>query len=127
MRNKGFTLVEVMIVVAILAILASLLIPNLVRVRVDANDSAAQAALKTISTSLENYFVNNNQYPATTTALIGLSPPYLNKDYFAGVHDGFTYTANLTNYTYSVIAVPTDSNHGNYSYTITTGGVLTRN
>jgi prepilin-type N-terminal cleavage/methylation domain-containing protein len=126
-RNCGFTLVEMMLVVAIIALLASMAIPNLLRARIVANDAAAQAALKAISTAMETYMTNNRVYPPDTVTLVTSSPAYLITDYFTGAHNGFTFTATLTDQSYSVTAVPISANHGSTSYTVSTGGVLVAN
>jgi len=50
-RNKGFTLIELMIVIAIIAIIAAIAIPNLLQARKNGNEAAAIGALKTFATS----------------------------------------------------------------------------
>jgi type II secretion system protein G len=71
--QKGFTLIELMIVIAIIAILAAILIPNFLHARAESQTSACEGNLKQIATALEEYSVDNSgQYPAAanvTTAL----------------------------------------------------------
>ena len=125
LNNSGFTLVEIMIVVAIIALLAAIAIPNLVRAKVSSNDAVAKATLKSIATAFENYYTTNNQYPPATTSLIGAAPPYLTLDYFTGTHNGFTYSvASLTSYTYQISANPVSTNLGTTTFTISTGSVI---
>ncbi len=68
-QNSGFTLVEIMIVVAIIALLAATAIPNILRGRVSANESAAIENLQALQSALEMYRSVNNVYPATNTWL----------------------------------------------------------
>ncbi|MCA9407475.1 MAG: prepilin-type N-terminal cleavage/methylation domain-containing protein [Candidatus Omnitrophica bacterium] len=125
--KKAFTLVEIMIVVAIIAMIVAVAIPNLLRARVESNDASAKAALKSISTALESYAALNSVYPTVTNDLLAATPPYLQIDYFSGPHNGFTFNANLTQYTYQITAVPVNSSAGSGSFTISTGAVLVEN
>ena len=126
-RNNGFSLVEVLVVVAIIAAIATILIPNIIRNRVLANDAVTQKTLKTIAIAMETYLGINHAYPTDSNVLLGEAPPYLNKDYFIGTHNGFTYAANFTSASYDITATPVSSNLGTASFTISTGGVLVKN
>jgi type IV pilus assembly protein PilA len=70
--SRGFTVIELMIVVTILLILAAIEIPNLLRARMAANQAAAVANLKTIEAAEITYAVTYNQ--GYTSTLAQLSP-----------------------------------------------------
>jgi prepilin-type N-terminal cleavage/methylation domain-containing protein len=55
-KQKGFSLIELLIVVAIILIIAAIAIPNLLRARMSANESSAAAGIRTISTAEVTYF-----------------------------------------------------------------------
>ncbi|MEQ8819048.1 MAG: prepilin-type N-terminal cleavage/methylation domain-containing protein [Sumerlaeia bacterium] len=60
--GKAFTLIELLIVVAIIAILAAIAVPNFLEAQVRSKVSRAKADMRTISTAVESYAVDNNKY-----------------------------------------------------------------
>ncbi len=67
-QQRGFTLLEMMVVVAIIAILAAILIPNFTHARAQAATSACMSNLKSIATAMELYYTDNQSYPAANDA-----------------------------------------------------------
>ncbi len=63
MKPLAFTLVELLIVVAIIAILAAIAVPNFLEAQVRSKVSRAQADVRSIATALESYRVDQNNYP----------------------------------------------------------------
>jgi type IV pilus assembly protein PilA len=125
--KKGFTLVEIMIVVAIIALLAAIAIPNLLRAKMSSNDALAKATVRALSTAAESFATaKNGNYPTDMTSLTGASPAYLNTAYCGQTLSGYLYTCTFAADSYTFAATPmTVGTSGTTTYTITTGGVLT--
>lgn len=129
MQKRAFTLVEVMLVVTIIAALVAIAIPQLLRMRINANDAAAQTTLRTIAAACEDYAsANHGNYPSEFGALLNSTPAYLNENYTAHSRQGYTFScsAQMNSVGYNCSAVPVECNMtGAKNFTITTGSVLT--
>ena len=70
--QKGFTLIELMIVIAIIAILAAILIPNFLHARAESQTAACEGNQKQLATAFEEYAVDNSGiYPASANPITG--------------------------------------------------------
>jgi prepilin-type N-terminal cleavage/methylation domain-containing protein len=70
-KQKGFSLIELLIVVAIILIIAAIAIPNLLRARIAANESSAVASVRTVNTAEITYQTGNPTLGYTTLAILG--------------------------------------------------------
>ena len=123
----GFTLVEIMIVAAILGVIAAIVIPNLIRARIATHDAAAKRDLHTLVAGIESYAATSGSYPANITELTKVIPPYINEDITLGIRKGYHITcSNMTTYSYTCTAIPQSCQRsGSKNYTVTTGNVWT--
>ncbi|MFY9905872.1 MAG: prepilin-type N-terminal cleavage/methylation domain-containing protein [Terriglobales bacterium] len=120
MRSKGFSLIELLIVVAIILIIAAVAVPSFLRSRIVAAESAAAASVRTLNTAQISY---NSAYPtvgyASTLASLGgtsCAPPssssacLIDTVLAGGQKSGYNFTvtnvAGTPNASYNVIATP---------------------
>ena len=132
-KQKGFSLIELLIVVAIILIIAAIAIPNLLRARIAANESSAASGVRTINTAEVSYATNfpNVGYAANLVDLgsggVCPTPPTQNQSCLiddvlanngnpagsgkSGYTYGYAVTAGaVTNTGYQIAADPINAN-----------------
>jgi prepilin-type N-terminal cleavage/methylation domain-containing protein len=116
-KDSGFSLLELLIVVAIILIIATIAIPSLLRSRQSANESSAVANMRNLNTAEVSYSSTNGAYGALTDLIAArlLDDRYGNPNF-----NGYGFTVNLSggnlNYTaYANGVSPTTSRYDYYS------------
>ncbi len=144
-NQKGFSLIELLIVVAIILIIAAIAIPNLLRARIAANEASAVASLRTMNTASITYNSNYGNYATALSNMgpvtAGSSPTSTSADLLDSVlaptggvnvstksgYD-FTYVCPVANVGYTIGAAPHNPNNTGVNYFYTdASGVIRKN
>jgi type IV pilus assembly protein PilA len=120
-NNKGFSLLELLIVVAIILIIATIAIPSLLRSRQAANESAAVANLRTINTAQVTYLSSSGGNYGEIQDLIDAG---LLDGTFTGVKAGYNFTVTASGSDYTADASPASTNTGRFGYYSTPDAVV---
>jgi prepilin-type N-terminal cleavage/methylation domain-containing protein len=142
--TKGFSLIELLIVVAIILIIAAIAIPNLLRSRIAANQASAVGSLRTLNTCEVTYSSTFNvgfsqdlqslQPPAAAANPTSTAAGLIDSVLAGGSKSGysFTYSPGASDSsgrinTYAITAVPISSNTGTNYYFSDQSGVIRQN
>jgi type IV pilus assembly protein PilA len=143
-NSRGFSLIELLIVVAIILIIAAIAIPNFLRARISANQASAVASLRSLNTAEISY---SSTYNTGYTATLGyLAPPTAGgsaTSTAAGLIDSvlgsgsksgynFIYSPALADYTgkintFGIVAAPISTSTGTNYYYTDQSGVIRQN
>src|SRR5882724_8086065 len=137
-KQKGFSLIELLIVVAIILIIAAIAIPNLLRSRMAANEASAVGSIRTVNTASVTY---STTYPSVgyPTTLAQLAPAasatsstadLIDSVLSAGTKSGYTFAmtvgsgASTPQTSYTVAAKPVSTSSGTRGFYSDQSGVI---
>lgn len=135
-KNHGVTLIELIIVVAIIAIIVAIAIPNLIRSKMSANESSAVSGIRTISTGEISYKAAAMEIDSTTgvgqygdlTELGSGTETFIDTVLSLGSKSGYQYTVTAVNHssapTFTATSSPVASRTGIKSYFIDDTGII---
>ena len=123
-KNSGFSLLELLIVVAIILIIATIAIPSLLRSRQAAHEAAAVSTLRTINTAEVTYLSTGNGKFGSMTDLI--SNQLIPSNFVPGPVSGYDFAIaiNTAGTDFTVTASPASANDGRYGYYVVPDGTV---
>ena len=129
-RNNAFTVMEMLVVVAIIATISAIIIPNLFMARRTANESAAKSNLRSMAAAAETLYASKNHYPNDLTEFESFFPSI--RSFCSDLtgtktqQKGYEYycVSDVSGYTFETDPI-TSGITGSIIYTVTTGVILT--
>ena len=100
-NNYGFTIIELLVVISVIAIIVGIAVPRFRGMQDEANKAKSKSELKTLQTAVESYYINQNpqEYPESTTTVYGSYLSSANpKIISSALYDSFSSSA--TEYLY---------------------------
>jgi len=106
--KKAFTVIELLIVIAVISILVSIILPRFKGMQDEGNIAKAKGELRTLQTAVESYYIHNSRvYPAALTDLTTATPAIIGTtvpdDPFAAASTSYVYTRGGTSNHYYII------------------------
>lgn len=114
-RNGGFTLVEILLVIAIIGVLAVIAIPQFISYRSQAIDAQLKSDLRNAAVAVEGYFTKRSVYPSSIAEI---------QDFGFQPSDGVTLTLVIvTSNTYTITAAKPGGTQPSFTFTSSNGSI----
>ena len=110
-KQRGLTLIELMIVLAILGIIISIALPNFVSSKIAANEASAIASVRNITTANFAYSqtVGKGSFTGNLADLAATSPALIDSVLASGQKSGYNFSLTSDGQTFEITAVPVQS------------------
>ncbi|HIA28332.1 MAG TPA: prepilin-type N-terminal cleavage/methylation domain-containing protein [Planctomycetes bacterium] len=113
-RHSGFTLIELMIVIAIISIIAAIAVPQLYSSINSSREASAISSMRVVSTASEQYQLSQGSYPPDLGSLSTVAPELIDEQLASGSKSGYTFFLASVASTWTCTATPdsvTQSRH----------------
>lgn len=107
LSGPSLAVIIIIAIIPVMGLLAAIAIPNFLRARLMANESVAEATVKTICNAIESYAVDKGRYPLSENDLKSSPAPHLSRFYNNETLQGYSYSLNFIEHGYRIVATPT--------------------